>query len=81
MEDRLGDVTTTNTQEDDHLNDLEAEANLNGTITCRNRTDILQEKKKENTKNTRPARLAAINFATKTVLRFGVTRKVPTAVP
>ena len=28
LEDRLGNIATTNTQEDDHLNDLEAEANL-----------------------------------------------------
>jgi len=45
LEDRLGDITTTNTQEDDRLNDLEAEANLNGTMTFRNWTDSLQEKK------------------------------------
>jgi len=45
LEDRLGDITTTNTQEDDYLNDLEAEANLKGTMTFRNWTDSLQEKK------------------------------------
>ena len=45
LEDRLGDITTTNTQEDDHLNDIEAEANLKGTMTFRNWTDSLQEKK------------------------------------
>ena len=45
VEDRLGDITTTNTQEDDRLNDLEAEANLKGTMTFRNWTDSLQEKK------------------------------------
>ena len=43
LEDRLGNVTTTNTQEDDYLNDLEAEANLNGTMTFRNWTDSLNE--------------------------------------
>ena len=43
LENRLGDVTTTNTQEDDYLNNLEAEANLNGTMTFRNWTDSLQE--------------------------------------
>ena len=43
LEDRLGNVATTNTQEDDHLNDLEAEANLNGTMTFRNWTDSLNE--------------------------------------
>ena len=47
LEDRLGNVATTNTQEDDHLNDLEAEANLNGTMTFRNWTDSLQEKTKD----------------------------------
>jgi hypothetical protein len=45
LEDRLGDVSTTNTQEDDHINDLEKEANLKGTMTFRNWTDSLQEKK------------------------------------
>ena len=45
LEDRLGNIQTTNTQEDDHLNDLEAEANLKGTMTFRNWTDSLEEKK------------------------------------
>jgi hypothetical protein len=45
LEDRLGNITTTNTQEDDSLNDLEAEANLKGTMTFRNWTDSLQENK------------------------------------
>jgi hypothetical protein len=45
LEDRLGDVSTTNTLEDDHINDLEKEANLKGTMTFRNWTDSLQEKK------------------------------------
>ena len=43
LEGRLGDITTTNTQEDDRLNDIEAEANLNGTMTFRNWTDSLNE--------------------------------------
>ena len=43
LEGRLGDITTTNTQEDDKLNDLEAEANLKGTMTFRNWTDSLNE--------------------------------------
>lgn len=43
LENRLGNIATTNTQEDDHLNDLEAEANLNGTMTFRNWTDSLNE--------------------------------------
>ena len=43
LEGRLGDITTTNTQEDDHLNDIESEANLKGTMTFRNWTDSLQE--------------------------------------
>jgi hypothetical protein len=43
LEGRLGDITTTNTQEDDKLNDLEAEANLKGTMTFRNWTDGLDE--------------------------------------
>ena len=46
LEGRLGNINTTNTQEDDHLNDIEAEANLKGTMTFRNWTDSLQEKKK-----------------------------------
>ena len=43
LEGRLGDITTTNTQEDDHLNNIEAEANLKGTMTFRNWTDSLNE--------------------------------------
>ncbi len=43
LEDRLGDISTTNTQEDDNLNDIEAEANLKGTMTFRNWTDSLNE--------------------------------------
>ena len=45
LEGRLGNLTTTNTHEDDKLNDLEAEANLKGTMTFRNWTDSLQEGK------------------------------------
>lgn len=45
LEGRLGNITTTNTQEDDHLNNLEAEANLKGTMTFRNWTDKRQERK------------------------------------
>jgi len=43
LEGRLGNITTTNTQEDDRLNDIEAEANLNGTMTFRNWTDSLNK--------------------------------------
>jgi hypothetical protein len=43
LEDRLGDVSTTNTQEDDNLDKLEQEANLTGTMTFRNWTDSLNE--------------------------------------
>ena len=43
LEGRLGNITTTNTQEDDNLNDIEAEANLKGTMTFRNWTDSLNE--------------------------------------
>ena len=45
LEGRLGNITTTDTTEDDHLNDLEKEANLKGTMTFRNWTDSLEEKK------------------------------------
>ena len=45
LEGRLNNITTTNTQEDDNLNDIEAEANLKGTMTFRNWTDSLNEKK------------------------------------
>jgi len=41
LEGRLGNVATTNTLEDDHLDKLEQEANLNGTMTFRNWTDSL----------------------------------------
>jgi len=43
LEGRLGNVATTNTLEDDHLDKLEQEANLNGTMTFRNWTDSLNE--------------------------------------
>jgi len=43
LENRLGDITTTDTTEDARLNDLEKEANLKGTMTFRNWTDGLQE--------------------------------------
>ena len=43
LEGRLGNVSTTNTLEDDHLDRLEQEANLNGTMTLRNWTDSLNE--------------------------------------
>ena len=44
LEDRLGDVAGTDTTEDDHLDKLEQEANLRGTMTFRNWTDsILNE--------------------------------------
>ena len=43
LEGRLEGITTTNTQEDGNLNDIEAEANLKGTMTFRNWTDSLNE--------------------------------------
>ena len=43
LEGRLENISTTNTHEDDHLNDIEAEANLKGTMTFRNWTDSLNE--------------------------------------
>jgi len=45
LEGRLGNIQGTNTMEDDHLDKLEQEANLNGTMTFRNWTDSLNEKK------------------------------------
>ena len=41
LEGRLGDITTTNTQEDGDLDKLEQEANLKGTMTFRNWTDSI----------------------------------------
>jgi len=47
-----GDIKTTNTNEDDYLKKIEAEANLKGTMTFRNWTDSLREDgKKVSTKN------------------------------
>ena len=43
LENRLGNVQTTNTLEDDNLDKLEQEANLRGTMTFRNFTDSLNE--------------------------------------
>jgi len=45
LEGRLGNITTTNTTEDDHLTKLEQEANLKGTMTFRGWTDSIKEKK------------------------------------
>ncbi len=45
LEDRLGNISGTNTTEDDHLDKLEQEANLRGTMTFRNWTDSLNEEK------------------------------------
>jgi hypothetical protein len=45
LEDRLGGIQTTNTMEDDNLDKIEQEANLIGTMTFRNWTDTLNEKK------------------------------------
>jgi hypothetical protein len=43
LEDRLGNITTTNTTEDDELDQIEREAYLNGNMTFRNWTDSLNE--------------------------------------
>ena len=43
LEGRLDNITTANTLEDSNLNDIEAEANLKGTMTFRNWTDSLNE--------------------------------------
>ena len=43
LEDRLGDISTANTMEDDNIDKLEQEANLKGTMTFRNWTDSLNE--------------------------------------
>jgi len=48
LEGRLENISTTNTHEDDHLNDIEAEANLKGTMTFRNWTDTLTTSVSEN---------------------------------
>ena len=43
LEDRLGDITTSGSKEDDNLDIREQEANLRGTMTFRNWTDSLNE--------------------------------------
>ena len=45
LEDRLGDIAGTDTTRDDHLDKIEQEANLRGTMTFRNWTDSLKENK------------------------------------
>ena len=50
LEGRLGDITTTNTQEDGDLDKLEQEANLKGTMTFRNWTDSITGNKLAETK-------------------------------
>jgi nicotinic acid mononucleotide adenylyltransferase/predicted nucleotidyltransferase len=57
LEGRLENITTTNTHEDDNLNDLEKEANLKGTMTFRNWTDSLNE----NTGDSNPLKLPYID--------------------
>ena len=47
LEGRLGNITTTNTTEDDNLTKLEQEANLRGTMTFRGWTDSIKEGKKK----------------------------------
>ena len=47
IEGRLHDITTTNTTEDSDLQNLEKEAYLNGNISFRNWTDLVQEKKQK----------------------------------
>jgi hypothetical protein len=41
LEDRLENISTTNTMEDDHLNDIEREAYTRGNMTFRNWTDSI----------------------------------------
>ena len=45
LEDRLEDIQTTDTTKDDNLDQIEQEANLVGTMTFRNWTDSINEKK------------------------------------
>jgi hypothetical protein len=47
VEGRLGDIQTTNTLEDDELQNIEQEAYLKGNINFRNWTDSLNEKNKD----------------------------------
>ena len=49
LEDRLGDISGTDTTSDEHLTKLEKEANLRGTMTFRNWTDSLNEDIAKNT--------------------------------
>ena len=46
LEDRLDNITTTDTTEDENLDQIEREAYLKGNMTFRNWTDSLNEKKK-----------------------------------
>mgnify|MGYP000105892765 CR=1 FL=1 len=47
VEGRLGNITTTNTNEDDHLLGLEKEAYMDGNINFRNWTDTITETKSD----------------------------------
>jgi len=51
LEDRLGNIQTTNTTEDDHLDNIEREAYEEGNIAFRNWTDSLQEGLYDDTKS------------------------------
>jgi len=44
LENRLNNISTTNTNEDDHLDKIESEAYLNGNMIFRNWTDSLKKK-------------------------------------
>jgi hypothetical protein len=44
LENRLNNISTTNTNEDDHLDKIEREAYLNGNMIFRNWTDSLKQK-------------------------------------
>jgi hypothetical protein len=44
LENRLNNISTTNTNEDDHLDKIESEAYLNGNMIFRNWTDSLKQK-------------------------------------
>jgi hypothetical protein len=44
LENRLNNISTTNTNEDDHLGKIESEAYLNGNMIFRNWTDSLKQK-------------------------------------
>ena len=73
LEGRLGNITTSNTNEDDYLEELEKEAYLLGNITFRNWEDSLKNPKNELNEDITKTQLDAIEaYADKLFAKLGI---------